>query len=194
MVKRVRREIPGLGYAEFNLSRRRDIRVGDRLLPPWADVTVTDPGGQWEMVLRLEVIDSVPRCRSLSLTAKDPCTLITDASLRRVSVEDITRRVYQAIGARITTRRGSLAVVEGLGDQSREGWPTALRMSRRRTRKITPDFLAEVARVYRDHIADTPTKAVSEAFDVSTRMASVYVRQARDLGLLPQTTRGKKLA
>lgn len=194
MVNRVRREIPGVGHAEFNLSRRRDIRVGDRLLPPWADVTVTDPGGQWEMVLRLEVIDSVPRCRSLSLTAADPNTLITDAALGRISVEGIARRVYQAIGARITTRGGSTAVVEGLGDQSREGWPVALRMSRRRTRKITPDFLAGVARVYRAHVSDAPAKAVQDAFGVSLSMAGVYIRQARDLGLLPETTPGKKLA
>jgi hypothetical protein len=61
-------------------------------------------------------------------------------------------------------------------------------------RQITPELLKGVAEVYRRHIDGAPTQAVAKTFGVKPRMASVYVDRARQAGLLPQTTQGKKRA
>ena len=60
--------------------------------------------------------------------------------------------------------------------------------------RIPQERLEKVADVYREHIEDRPTEAVSGAFGVSHRTAARYVQQAREGGLLPDTTPGKRKA
>ena len=63
------------------------------------------------------------------------------------------------------------------------------RPTRRRT--ITPEFLAEVAEVYRAAPDNAKTRAVREAFEVSQPTAGNYINQARQRGILePSTTHG----
>jgi transposase-like protein len=52
----------------------------------------------------------------------------------------------------------------------------------------------DVADIYRQHIDDRPTEAVSRAFGKSHRTAARWVQQAREAGLLPDTTPGKRKA
>lgn len=54
--------------------------------------------------------------------------------------------------------------------------------------------LQEVDETYHEHIDDRPTEAVSHAFGISHRTAARYVQQARESGLLPDTTPGKRKA
>lgn len=61
-------------------------------------------------------------------------------------------------------------------------------------RKITTELLEQTARVYRESIGNAPTAAVAMAFGVSHRMASNYVAKAREHGLLPATTQGRRSA
>jgi hypothetical protein len=51
-----------------------------------------------------------------------------------------------------------------------------------------------VAEVYREHVSERPTEAVSRVFGVSHRTAARYVQQARESGHLPETTPGKRKA
>lgn len=59
--------------------------------------------------------------------------------------------------------------------------------------KITPDFLAEVARIYTDAgiRGERPIKAIEEFYKCSHRTAQDYATKARELKLLPETTPGK---
>jgi hypothetical protein len=57
---------------------------------------------------------------------------------------------------------------------------------------MTPEFLQEVAKVYRENFDGNPTKAVAVTFNVQSRMASKYVDAARRRGYLPPTVRGQK--
>jgi hypothetical protein len=59
--------------------------------------------------------------------------------------------------------------------------------------KITPDFLAEVARIYTDAgiRGERPIKAIQEFYKCSYRTAQDYATKARELKLLPETTPGK---
>ena len=59
--------------------------------------------------------------------------------------------------------------------------------------KITPDFLAEVARIYTDAgiRGERPIKAIEEFYKCSYRTAQDYATKARQKKLLPETTPGK---
>ena len=59
--------------------------------------------------------------------------------------------------------------------------------------KITPDFLAEVARIYTEAglRGERPIKAIEEFYKCSYRTAQDYATKARELKLLPETTPGK---
>ena len=58
-------------------------------------------------------------------------------------------------------------------------------------RTITPEFLAEVAEVYRAAPDNAKMRAVREAFEVSQPTAGNYINQARQRGILePSTTHG----
>lgn len=59
--------------------------------------------------------------------------------------------------------------------------------------KITPDFLAEVARIYTDAglRGERPIKAIEEFYKCSHRTAQDYATKAREQKLLPETTPGK---
>jgi hypothetical protein len=59
---------------------------------------------------------------------------------------------------------------------------------------VTRAELEEVAKVYREFIGSTPTRAVQLAGGYSERTAARRVQQARAAGLLPQTTPGKRKA
>lgn len=59
--------------------------------------------------------------------------------------------------------------------------------------KVTPDFLAEVARIYTEAgiRGERPIKAIEEFYKCSYRTAQDYATKARELKLLPETTPGK---
>ncbi len=59
---------------------------------------------------------------------------------------------------------------------------------------MTDEFLRKVAKAYRENIDGTPTKAVGKTFTVQPRMASKYVKRARQQGFLSPTDRGRKKA
>jgi hypothetical protein len=59
---------------------------------------------------------------------------------------------------------------------------------------LTARAVSGSAKIYRQHIDDRPTEAVSRAFGKSHRTAARWVQQAREAGLLPDTTPGKRKA
>ena len=60
-------------------------------------------------------------------------------------------------------------------------------------KRITPDFLKEVARIYTEAglRGENPVKAVSELYKCKPRTASEWATKARKLKLLPETSPGK---
>ena len=63
-------------------------------------------------------------------------------------------------------------------------------------KKITPDFLKEVAKIYTEAglRGEYPTKAVQEFYKVARRTAEDYVRDARKLKFLPPVTEPGKMS
>ena len=63
-----------------------------------------------------------------------------------------------------------------------------------RMRGATREELEAVAATYRANLGWNPTEAVQRIYGYTPRTASRRVQQARDAGLLPDTTQGRKLA
>jgi|GEM_PF-1767806 len=61
-------------------------------------------------------------------------------------------------------------------------------------RGVTRDELEAVAYTYQQNIDGNPTEAVQQIYGYTARTASRRVQQARDAGLLPGTTQGRKKA
>lgn len=130
--------------------------------------------------------DLAPRIVAFQVIAQDPARDVQSVDLRRVRLEDAlelawTRATHwpsvvtdglpaQDVKAELT-REPSRRLLRGLRSQSR--------------RKITRSVHAEVARVYRQNLqTGAPTKAVAEHFDVQPSTASLYVKRAREAGVL----------
>lgn len=167
------------------------VPFGDYVVPQavaWVSEPIgTSPGVRAEYVMR----GSRPECVSLVITSS--ARGITTADL--ATIPGLERKGLDAF-ATFATRR--------FDDPE---WEAGLNL--KRTREIfTPrpsrvdaamagrsdDELELVARVYRENIDDAPRKAVEDALNVSARTAARRIEAARQRGLLPQTTQGKKKA
>lgn len=133
-----------------------------------------DPARRWiEARISTELLD---RAYAIAIASEELTLDLGDGDL------DLDGQHFPVHGARVTRRYADPQAVEA---------QTAADLGRkRRRRKITAGFLAEVADVYRAH-PDAPTKAV-QAWQMrksgycSPAQASRYVRAARDAGLLEE--------
>src|SRR5690606_5221800 len=157
----------------------QDIQFGDAFRPPWVDVTIVDPGAQCEMTLSLEHVNKIPACTAIKIRSTDPGWSISGKELHAINLDELIRYVFRAVSYRVVDRSGSRTVVEGRLDGPPSGWGSATGRKGRGVRAITPEFLEEVAQVYRDNVSGNPTQAVGRGFGVSLRMAGVYVQKAR---------------
>ena len=80
--------------------------------------------------------------------------------------------------------------------EDRKWWQAVKEMQDARSAgsAVTQEELEMVARVYREHFDNNPTQKVETLLNYTTRTAARRVRQARDAGLLPDTSQGKKKA
>jgi hypothetical protein len=169
------------------------VQVGDRWVPP--RIIVHSPGSAKEPDLRMtiEVRQGIPAWTEVTLQARPDgpevrrrdLDLPLDGWLEQIVAACSLSAVAVDASGQWTTLvqpiedRAALMNVRG----ARSGRP-----------RIPQERLQEVADVYREHIEDRPTEAVSRAFGVSHRTAARYVQQARGADLLPDTTPGKRKA
>ena len=165
--------------------------VQDRLVPSWLEFCFNGDASSPSITGRLEIRDGAPRIVRIAFESRDDEGEVRQGHLRAVQVDAL---VMLMAGFALTLDRDEAGeVVVGL---SNEGEPLAVAhqtlRSVRSNRRITTALLSDVAEVYRSHLATGPTKAVREQFFVSERTAANYVQRARQAGLLPPTTPGKK--
>jgi hypothetical protein len=173
-----------------------DVRIGDRLVPTAINVDCPGDGHQPALHLRLEVVDGVPQCRELRIVSVPGGREVRPVDLG--AVREWVEELFAAFAARVVEddADGVAAVVEVPFGPSHDGAVSLLHDARKGqgARRITPALLAEVVEVYRAHVDERPTAAVAAAFGVAHRTAALYVQRAREAGLLPPTTRGKRRA
>ena len=173
------------------------VRVGDRELPRVIEMTQRHKGEpRLHLFVRVEVIDGVPECRRVELRADPGGRQIRQVDLRDLNVADMVEMMAAITARRIVEERDGQAIrtLIEFGEKPYFEAVKRVRGARRSAsaRRVTPAFLEDVAKIYRDHFEDAPTRAVALAFNVGPRMASVYVQKAREAGYLNPTTRGKK--
>jgi hypothetical protein len=173
-------------------------KVGDVYVPTRIHVHLfgsDDPPAQPELEMEIEVRQAVPVCTRIEIRAKEDGREITPKDLLIVKgqmlywLEEFTTFCAQATEDQDITR------VPGWADRNTA--QNSVRQARKASRrKITPELLADVAKLYRMHIAGNPVEAIKRAYDVSPRTAARYVEICRsdEYGLLPKTTPGKRQA
>lgn len=170
--------------------------IGDRYVPEWVEVTVRNPTAPVQFA-RVELRDEVPQCVALRFESAPDCREVRQADLRTVEISALCVDLVAGLSAHVDlSQPGKTIIRPGIHDAS---WGETLRLLERQRRgpglrDITPELLAEVAKVYRENIDRAPTQAVAKTFGVRSRMASTYVQKARERGLLPPTKQGKKQA
>jgi hypothetical protein len=171
------------------------VPVGDRLVPAFLDLTLNGDASSPTCHARVEVRDDVPRIVDLQFRANPGEGDVRQAHLRATQVDAVLDLVA-AFAVRVIDFDDSGGVVQTSLSPKGEVWQESIDALRRAraNRKVTREFLQQVADVYKANIATGPTKAVRERFFVSPRMASIYVKQAEEAGFLSATSPGKKRA
>jgi hypothetical protein len=136
----------------------------------------------------VEVKDVRPEVIGIHIAAKPDGRGITTADLRSFALDEFTTDVFTVVG---TPRIPPYRTPEGDYRHIERTVREARSASRGR---VTRAELEEVARVYREFVGSTPTRAVQLAGGYSERTAARRVQQARAAGLLPHTTPGKRKA
>ena len=164
---------------------------------------VDKASGAPDLEARFEVRDGVPECTEFTLRSKPGGRAVRTADLRLFDMDGFTLHVFTRKGAVLKKPEGTAGAAQPLASE-REWWAAnaAVAEAQRGRRSVSRWELEEVARIYNDNIHGTssatspapgPTKAVEQALRLSGRTAARRVQQARDAGLLPPTTPGRKL-
>jgi hypothetical protein len=180
--------------------------LDDVLLHPRAVFTVVGEGGEPDATVAfeirprplhppddpylraVEVKDVRPEVIGIHIAAKPDGRGITTADLRSFALDELTTDVFTVVGV------PKLRATAMPADDYRYIGRT-MREARTASRgRVTRAELEDVARVYREHVGSTPTRAVQLAGSYSERTAARRVQQARAAGLLPRTTPGKRKA
>jgi hypothetical protein len=163
------------------------VKLGDAVVPPKARMTFEGVKGTPNVVMNFEIRDGRPECVSVNVTAKPEGQGrgIQSADMQMFNIDTLAVSVFGQLANlgskdRSLLERGVRSVYEA-------------RTSRRGSR-ITREDLEEVARVYREHVDESPTQAVGIILGLTERTAARRVQQARAAGLLPKTTPGKRRA
>lgn len=169
----------GYGAASYDPSDR--VQVGDRRVPNNIFVLIRGGANQPDYEMTIEVRDGIPRWSAVTLRARPDGPEVRDKDFGVLRLLDW----LEPIVAMCSIAHGA---------KPADDW-TALAEIRRVTTgrpRISRERLQQVAKIYKQHYDDRPTAAVAAAFGKDPRTAARYVRLARDAGLLPDTTKGKK--
>jgi len=166
-------------------------------LPTWIEYSATG-GADPDIHVRLELRDGSPRVVELSWKAQPGQTEIRRKHLRQIDLDKFVTDLVVSMIEKPVPAGLSLTNKADI-DQLREARRKARKFVERQRlprerRKMTDEFLRNVAEVYRENISGAPTKTVGETFNVQSRQASKYVDAARQRGYLPKTVRGQKKA
>jgi hypothetical protein len=172
----------GRGSASYDPSER--VPVGNRHVPQTIVVSILGGSNQPDYQMKIEVRQGVPQWTEVTLRARPGGAEVRDKDLTAVRLD----AWLQQIVAMVSTIGGS---------KPQKDWKPALTdigLAMKGRPRISREQLEQVAQIYRDHIDGSPTEKVATAFGKDRRTAGRYVRMARDAGLLPDTTKGKKRA
>lgn len=162
-------------------------RPGDMSMPSRVELTFTgtSPGAP-TINVRVEVRHHVPQLVHFAMTS-DATGGLQTADLRYLSFDRLVAEVAEATGWSVTEVRPGLWA-QTLGELGEAGRVASRRPRQGRPRR-DPELLATAADYYRAHARPTGAlEQVALKMGVSRSTAALYVRLARERGLLPART------
>lgn len=160
------------------------VQLGTAIVPRKAVYVFEGDKGTPDATLMFEVRDGRPECISVTVEAKRDGRGIRAADLAMISIDTLVTNVFKQLS--------TLGVHDP--EQQRRDRQSIEQVRPTRRGTVTRAELEEVARVYRKNVTSSPTRAVALACGYTDRTAARRVQQARDAGLLPKTTPGKRKA
>ena len=168
-------------------------------------LTVDPEDGSPQLSLHFEVRDGVPQCRRAEVVSTDAGREVLSSDLRNVKVADLLEtavsqaalvNLYEGTGVPDPVSGATMTKFSEVPPQSEEQRRRIVSQTRKARkesrRRVTAELLAEVARVYRENVDGNPTMAVAEFTGRAHRTAALYIKQAREAGLLGAASPGKK--
>ena len=137
--------------------------------------------------------DLVPRIMTIQVIQRDPSSReVRSTDLRHIHLEDALEQAWLKVTYRPVKVRDADAspadmVSPATVEQGKRRTLRGLRSQNRR--KVTPNLNQKVAEIWLADDTGAPTKAVADHFDLAPSTASLYVKRARDAGLLPPPRR-----
>jgi hypothetical protein len=184
---------PGVEWVDMKvvteLADGGTVQATDSAIVPMGDVfayrqiTYTHDGDAERPACEIvfEVRGGVPVCTSLRLWSRDSETCVRAKDLKAVKLDDLRAVVYACTGVFVPNPEGGW--MRQLGALSyRQDRKRVERAAQRR--KVTPEFLQQVAELHNATAVDERIEAVCDAFDVSERTAFRYIAQAKERGLI----------
>lgn len=163
------------------------IEVTDPEIVPMGDVfahrqlTYTHEGDADRPACKLvfEVRNGVPVCASIQLGSSESESHVRAKDLNAIKLDNLRDDVYAAAGVFVRNPDGGFMRKLGRFHQDRKRVERATQR-----RKITPEFLGQVAEIHKAAPERGRLAAVKAAFKVKERQALRYIDQARRKGLI----------
>jgi hypothetical protein len=134
-------------------------------------------------------VDLVPRIMTFQLIQRDPMREVRSTDLRHVHLEDALEQAWLKATiqpVRVKGNEASPADVASPAKTEQDKRKTLRGLRSQNRRKVTPNLNQKVAEIWLGDATGAPTKAVADHFDLAPSTASLYVKRARDAGLLPR--------
>jgi hypothetical protein len=169
-----------------HLSHPR-VEVGDRDLPEDYEVDGVpdddDPRPAYHLTFK--VIDGAPQCREVRVTSTDHGREVRRSDLQ-FAIEDYLEWATLCVAQPVaSTAREDGRLVMTLDPRGLDAFRSTVRRARRTTHRRGPsdEQLRAAADVYRaaEH---APTQAVADRFEIAHRTASLWIKRAREKGML----------
>jgi hypothetical protein len=168
------------------------IRDTGTLLPRSFEACFPDDRGGPELHLRIEMRGGIPQIRQLLLLCPPDGREIRQSDARSVDLDLCLEIACQLAALHVTDELdtgGIMAAHSGAPADLATVARSVSRARRNTRRQIPDDKLHLVAEVYQAN-PGRPTAAVAERFGLALRTASLYVKRAREAGLLEEDTDG----
>jgi hypothetical protein len=191
MVERFKRAPEG-NWVRYRTEDGFEVIGDGSLLPRAFEACFPDDSGAPELHLRIEMRGGIPQCRQLLLLSPPGDREVRQSDLRSADVEHFLGVACQLAAVHVTEELeggGIMVTDDGMEADHARVAKSVSRARRNTRRKLSDDRLPEVAEVYRAN-PGRPTAAVAEHFRWPLRTASLYVKRARDAGLLKEDSDG----
>jgi hypothetical protein len=175
-------------FTHYYLKTEEEMaQVGRAMVPKRFTVHLVDQQNHGpDIELTFEVRSGHHECREVRVySPDDPAREVRASDLAAIRIDDALEMGIEMI---FYTGAGDEATEIAQGVQARL---EARKARAARKIKITEPLLREVARVYRANVGNNPTQAVANHFGRKHRTATLYVKQARERGLLGPALKGK---